>query len=88
MFNGKKNKYKNNIKDFGQVFFWCIALSWKASPIYTILRVFSELFNPMLNIAGAFVSKQIIDYISKYTGAYHNKYIYKFFNSNGISGTY
>ncbi len=77
MFKDMKNNYKNNIKDFGQVFIWCITLSWRVSPIYTILRVLSELFNPILNIAGAFVSKQIINYMSNYTGAYHTNYIYK-----------
>jgi ATP-binding cassette subfamily B protein len=76
MFKDFRNKYKDNIKDFVQVFSWCISLSWKVSPIYTLLRVFSELFNPILNIAGAFVSKQIINYISGYAGGYHSRYIY------------
>lgn len=76
MFKDFRNKYKDNIKDFVQVFSWCISLSWKVSPIYTLLRVSSELFNPILNIVGAFVSKQIINYISGYTGGYHSRYIY------------
>lgn len=76
MFKGFENKYKNNIKDFAQVFSWCIMLSWEVSPVYTILRVFSELFNPILNIVGAFISKQIINYISSSTSIHDSKYIY------------
>lgn len=76
MFDDMKNKYKNKIKDLGQVFSWCIVMSWRVSPLYTILRVLSELFNPILNIVAAFVSKQIINYLSSFTGIYNSKYIY------------
>ncbi len=47
------------------------------SPIYTILRVSSELFNPILNILAVFISKEIINYISNFTVAYDSSYIYK-----------
>lgn len=77
MFNGmNKNKFINNIKDFSQVFSWCVKLSWKVSPLYTILRISSELFNPLLNIVGVFVSRQIINYISRPTDIYDSGYIY------------
>jgi ABC-type multidrug transport system fused ATPase/permease subunit len=76
MLKGVKNKYINNVKDFSQVFSWCIKLSWQVSPIYTVLRVLSELFNPILNILGAFISKQIINYISSSIGIYNSRYIY------------
>lgn len=76
MFKDLKNNYKNNIKDLVQVFSWCIKLSWQVSPVYTILRISSELFNPILNILAVFISKQIINYISSSTGAYDSSYIY------------
>lgn len=70
------NKYKNNIDSFVQVFSWCIMISWKVSPIYTILRVSSELLNPLLNIAGVYISKEIINYISAPTHIYNSSYVY------------
>ena len=84
MFKDFRNKFKKKMKDFIQVFSWCISLSWRVSPIYTILRVFSELFNPLLNIIGVFISRQIINYISGYTGILHSKYIYSLLILIGI----
>ncbi|HSH34804.1 hypothetical protein [Schnuerera sp.] len=64
--------------DFIEVFSWCVKLSWKVSHLYTILRVLAELFNPLLNIAAVFVSRQIINYISASIGNLNTLSIYNF----------
>lgn len=71
------SKYKSNIDSFVQVFSWCIMISWKVSPIYTILRISSELFNPLLNILGVYISKEMINYISASMYIYNSNYLYK-----------
>lgn len=72
----KVSKFVKNIKDFIEVFSWCVKLSWKVSHLYTILRASAELLNPLLNIAAVFVSRQIINYISVSIGNFNTRYIY------------
>ncbi len=43
---------------------WCLALSWRASKLYTIFRISSEVISPIITITAAFVSKQLLDLLS------------------------
>ncbi|MCL2217146.1 MAG: ABC transporter ATP-binding protein/permease [Defluviitaleaceae bacterium] len=43
---------------------WCLALSWRSSKLYTIIRIVSDIITPLLTILAAFVGKHMIDLLS------------------------
>jgi hypothetical protein len=43
---------------------WCLALSWKASKFYTIVRVLSEAVIPILTVVAAFIGRHIINILA------------------------
>ena len=58
---------KNIIKDipgFWATIIWCLALSWKTSKLYTIIRIAADIVTPLLAIVAAFVGKHILDLLS------------------------
>ncbi len=43
---------------------YCLSLSWKASKIYTVIRIASEIFMPLLLIVASFIGKYLIDMLA------------------------
>lgn len=43
---------------------YCLALSWKASKYYTIVRIVSQVMTPVLTIVAAFVGKYLLDLLA------------------------
>jgi len=43
---------------------WCLALSWKSSKFYTIIRIAADIVTPLLAIVAAFVGKHLLDLLS------------------------
>lgn len=62
-------KQIETVKDFFQVFKWCISLSWRVSKSYTSIRIFSQMLLPMLGMILAYTGKLMIDILSSPSGS-------------------
>ena len=58
-----KNIYKG-LPSFWATIIWCLALSWKSSKLYTIIRITADIITPLLTIFAAFVGKHLLDLLS------------------------
>ncbi|MCL2189118.1 MAG: ABC transporter ATP-binding protein/permease [Defluviitaleaceae bacterium] len=43
---------------------WCLALSWRSSKFYTLIRIAADIVTPLLTIMLAFVGKHMLDLLS------------------------
>ncbi len=55
---------KQTICTFIQTIQYCLQISWKASPLYTCVRLFGKMAIPFISIISSFILKQIIDLLS------------------------
>lgn len=49
---------------FFSTFFYCLTLSWKASKLYTVVRIASQTLTPILTIVAAFIGKYLLDLLT------------------------
>lgn len=49
---------------FFSTFFYCLTLSWKASKLYTVVRIASQTLTPILTIGAAFIGKYLLDLLT------------------------
>jgi len=54
----------SGLASFSATVKWCLALSWKTSIFYTLVRIAADIVTPLLAIFAAFVGKYLIDLIS------------------------
>lgn len=52
------------LQSYTRVVFWCIPFSWKASPLYTMIRMMGTIILPLLTIVASFLGKEIIDLLA------------------------
>jgi ABC-type multidrug transport system fused ATPase/permease subunit len=52
------------MRGFFSAVHWCLALSWRSSKFYTLVRIAADIITPLLTIAAAFVGKHILDLLS------------------------
>ena len=57
----RKNK---NISQFFQMIDDCLKLSWRTSPVYTIIRFFGLMLVPLISVATTYISKYILNLLA------------------------
>lgn len=60
----KLNRLVAFLQSYARVVFWCIPFSWKASPLYTMIRMMGTIILPLLTIVASFLGKEIIDLLA------------------------
>lgn len=60
----KLNRLVAFLQSYTRVVFWCIPFSWKASPLYTMIRMMGTIILPLLTIVASFLGKEIIDLLA------------------------
>lgn len=64
-----RKRIRKNIKETLSALVYCIQLSWKASPIYTLGRVLCNVATPAIVILNSFLGKYIINlFVGMYQG--------------------
>lgn len=58
------NRYYKSIRGFIGTMQYCLALSWRASAFYTIVRIIVEVVQPLCSIIATLIAKQIIDLLA------------------------
>jgi len=43
---------------------WCLSFSWKSSKLFTMIRIVADILTPLLTIAAAFVTRNLIDLLA------------------------
>ena len=59
-----KNKLSTSLKTLAQFFGFSLALTWKASRGFTVMRIVIELLSAVISAAGIFAAKLVIDAIA------------------------
>ena len=59
-----EKKKRDGLIEYIRILFYCIGLSWRASHIYTLLRILCEICPSLLGIIGSFLGKYLLDLLA------------------------
>ena len=60
-----EKRISENLMEYAVAVIWCLKLSWKTSPLYTILRMVSSMGIPILSVIITYIGKDVINLLGK-----------------------
>ena len=60
----KKKRLQSYMIEFIKIVIYCIIVSWKSSPFYTIIRFLCSIITPLTGLAVTFLGKYILDLLA------------------------
>lgn len=66
--NGRIKRLLKNVIESVKILMYCLKLSWNASGVYTMLRMFCSIVPPLMGIMGSFLSKYLLDLLADKLG--------------------